>query len=96
MTDVDGLFDADPKKNPAASLIHYRPSIGAAELRMAHRKSKSSQGTGGMHSKLLAADRANRSGIITHLIRGDWPRNLLELAAGRPIGTQVGGRYAAK
>jgi glutamate 5-kinase len=93
MTDVDGLFDDDPKANADANLIAYTKKIGASELRMAHRKSKSAQGTGGMYSKLLAADRAQKNGIITHLVRGDWPRNLLEIAGGRAIGTQVGGIY---
>jgi glutamate 5-kinase len=96
MTDVDGLFDHDPKKNPHASLIAYRKKIGESELKMAHRNSKSKEGTGGMYSKLLAADRASRAGIVTHLVRGDWPKNLLEIASGRPVGTQVGGRYEIK
>jgi len=91
MTDVDGLFDSDPKKNPSASLIAYRKRLGAAEMKMAHRKSKTTQGTGGMYSKLLAADRASRAGIVTHLVRGDSPRNLLQIAAGLGLGTQVGG-----
>jgi glutamate 5-kinase len=92
MTDVDGLFDDDPKSNPKASLITYRKKIGAAEMAMAHKKAKSAQGTGGMYSKLLAADRAGKAGIVTHMVRGDWPRNLLEVAAGKAIGTQIGGK----
>jgi glutamate 5-kinase len=91
MTDVDGLFDDDPKKNPKASIITYRKKISKTEMAMAHKKAKSEQGTGGMYSKLLAADRANKAGIITHMVRGDWPRNLLEVAAGKAIGTQIGG-----
>jgi glutamate 5-kinase len=92
MTDVDGLFDDDPKSNPKASLITYRKKIGAAEMAMAHKKAKSAQGTGGMYSKLLAADRAGKAGIVTHMVRGDWPRNLLEVAAGKAVGTQIGGK----
>jgi glutamate 5-kinase len=91
LTDVDGLYDADPKKNPKASLIKYRKVLGKTELKMAHRNAKSKHGTGGMYSKLLAADRAVRAGLITHLVRGDWPNNLLELAKGEVIGTQIGG-----
>ncbi len=92
MTDVDGLFDDDPKTNPKASLITYRKKVSEAEMKMAHKKSKSAQGTGGMYSKLLAADRANRAGIVTHMVRGDWPKNLLEVASGKAIGTQIGGK----
>jgi glutamate 5-kinase len=91
---VDGLFDSDPKKNPKAQLIHHRAKIGARELQAAA-KGKSAVGTGGMYSKLLAADRASRHGIVTHLVRGDCPNNLLEIANGHPVGTQVGGRYGS-
>ncbi|MEK6553971.1 MAG: glutamate 5-kinase, partial [Bdellovibrionota bacterium] len=91
LTYLDGVFNDDPKKNPRAELIHYRRRIGKGELKMAFGKSKTLQGTGGMYSKLLAADLASRAGIPTHLVRGDWPRNLLEIAAGRGIGTQIGG-----
>jgi glutamate 5-kinase len=91
LTDVDGLFDSDPKKNPKARLIEYRKKIGKAEMKMAHANAKSTHGTGGMYSKLLAADRSSRAGITTHLVRGDLPNNLLLLAAGKTIGSQIGG-----
>lgn len=94
MTDVDGLYDSDPKSNPRASLIGYRKKLGAQEMKMAHRKAKSEQGTGGMYSKLLAAQRASQNGIVTHMVRGDAPRNLLLIAEGATIGTQVGGHAA--
>jgi glutamate 5-kinase len=91
LTDVDGLFNDDPKTNPQAELVRYRDKVGKTELKMAFGKSKTQQGTGGMYSKLLAAELASREGISTHFVRGDWPRNLLEIAAGRGIGTQIGG-----
>lgn len=90
LTDVDGLFDSDPSKSKKASLIHYRERVGEAEFLMARNKAKSVQGTGGMYSKLLAADQASRKGIVTHFVRGDYPRNLLEIAAGKTVGTQIG------
>lgn len=96
MTDVDGLFDADPKSNPAAKLIEHCLRIGKTEHRLVNRKTKSSQGTGGMHSKLLAADQAQRQGIVVHLVRGDQPNNLLTIAAGSSIGTQIGGRIGSQ
>ncbi len=91
LTDVDGLYDRDPKKDRDARLISYCRNIGERERRMANKKSKSSVGTGGMFSKIFAADRANRSGVVTHLVRGDLPNNLLDIADGIPIGTQIGG-----
>ena len=93
MTDVDGLYDTDPKRNPKAQLIAYRAKIGSAERRMASRKSVSSVGTGGMASKWGAAHRAQVQHIPTHLVRGDLPNNLLDIASGKSIGTQIGGRY---
>ncbi len=92
MTDVDGLYDKDPNVHPSATRIAHVKKISAREMKMAHPKAKSAQGTGGMYSKLLAAQRAGASGIVTHMVRGDLPRNLLHIAAGQAIGTQVGGR----
>lgn len=89
LTDVDGLYDGDPKKDRKARLISYRSKIGARELALA--KGKSTVGTGGMLSKLLAAQRAERAGIVTHMVRGDAPGNLLALADGERLGTQIGG-----
>ncbi len=91
LTDVDGLYDSDPKKNHKAKLIQYRQRIGSSEIKMANKNSKSALGTGGMYSKLLAAKNANQSGVVCHLVRGDSPKNLLEIASGHPIGTQIGG-----
>jgi glutamate 5-kinase len=91
LTDVDGLFEEDPKKNPKAKLLSHVDKIGAKELNLANRKSKSARGTGGMFSKLNAAEKARKEGLITHLVRGDWPNNLLLIAQGQGPGTQIGG-----
>jgi glutamate 5-kinase len=91
LTDVDGLFDADPRSSPGAKLIPYRKAIAKSDLSLAGKKSGSGRGTGGMYSKLLAAQNASKQGIVTHLLRGDYPLNLLLLAEGERIGTQVGG-----
>lgn len=96
LTDVEGLFDRDPKKHLAAKLIEYMPTIRSQDLKLANPKSVSARGSGGMYSKLLASQKANKSGIITHLVRGDLPRQLLEIAKGHAIGTQIGGRYVSK
>ncbi len=95
LTDVDGLYEADPKRHPQAKRIAYRQRLSAKDHAMAKHNSKASIGTGGMRSKLLAAGRACHQGIVTHLVRGDWPNNLLEIAAGRALGTQIGGRLVA-
>ena len=92
MTDVDGLFDKDPSNHANAQLIPYCKKIGALERKMAHPKAVSVQGRGGMYSKLLAAERARKERITTHFVRGDAPHNLMQLAAGAKVGTQIGGR----
>lgn len=92
LTDVDGLYDADPKKNPSAEIIPYRATITSKDLALAGKRAGSVRGTGGMYSKLMAAQHASRAKIVTHLVRGDWPHNLLLLADGKTLGTQIGGR----
>src|SRR5690606_10801649 len=91
LTDVDGLYDADPKTNPSAQLISYRKSVLKSDLERVKGYTTSLHGTGGIYSKLLAAKNALKSGIITHLIRGDSPRGLLMIAEGQTIGTRIGG-----
>ncbi len=93
LTDVEGLFTGNPQTDRYASLIPYCKSVSAKERRMTKGRSTSKYGVGGMFSKLMAADRANKNGIVTHLVRGDIPNNLLEIASGRIIGTQIGGRH---
>ena len=92
LTDVDGLFDSDPRSNPDAKMIRYRGKLSSDDFKKAGKKSGSGRGTGGMYSKLLAAQNAVKHGITTHLVRGDWPQNLLLLAKGERIGTQIGGK----
>lgn len=96
MTDVDGLFDKDPNSHPDAHLIPYCAKITAKERKLADPKAVSAMGRGGMYSKLIAADRAARKNIVTHMVRGDLPNNLIAIALGQPVGTQIGGRFAAK
>lgn len=92
LTDVDGLYEKDPRQDPLAEMIPYLKAIKENDLKLAGKKPGSSRGTGGMFSKLLAAKNAGSKGIVTHLVRGDFPQNLLLLARGQAVGTQVGGK----
>lgn len=96
LTDVNGLYDADPRKNPKAKLIPYREKITNDDFKRAGSTGGTSRGTGGMYSKLLAADFALKHDIVTHLVRGDWPQNLLQIAEGELLGTQVGGKLFSR
>lgn len=93
MTDVEGLFDSNPAKNPKARLIPHCAKVTKAEFSLADKKATSKVGTGGMYSKLLAAEKARQAGLVTHLVRGDLPNNLIQIAKGHALGTQIGGRY---
>lgn len=95
LTDVDGLYEADPRKDPTAKLIPYRVKVTNKDLAMAGRGGGTARGTGGMFSKLLAAQLAGKEKITTHLVRGDHPQNLLILAAGGELGTRIGGPLRA-
>jgi glutamate 5-kinase len=96
LTDVEGLFDSDPRKNPAARLVPELTGVAPSAIRRLQKESKgqagTSHGTGGMLSKLMAAKFASDQGVRTHLVRGDEQNVLLGLAAGHRIGTVVNPR----
>ncbi|MDR3607985.1 MAG: glutamate 5-kinase [Oligoflexia bacterium] len=94
LTDVDGLYERDPKQDPKAKLISNLPKIAPSLLKelasSEARRKKGGRGTGGIYSKVRAAGEASRHGIDTWLIRGDRPSVLLDVARGKAIGTHVG------
>ena len=89
LTDVAGLYDADPKRVPSARRIERLDGVPARHLETVDRGAGSSRGTGGMYSKLKAADEATRGGIQTWLVQGDLPGVLLEVAQDHAIGTRI-------
>lgn len=89
LTDVQGLYSADPNKNPDAKLISHLTSITKKDLQKSGLRGGSSRGTGGMYSKLLAAQLASKNGIETFLVKGDLPSVLLDLAKGINHGTRI-------
>lgn len=93
LTDVDGLHDSDPRKNPSARLVTELPGVSRKIIRRlesdAGTRSGTSRGTGGMYSKVLAAKLATDAGIEAHLVKGDESNVLVELATGHLVGTRV-------
>lgn len=86
LTDQEGLYEEDPRKNPTAKLV----SIGRADdpaLQAMAGGSGSSVGRGGMITKVRAAQRAARSGCNTVIAYGRLPEVLSRIAAGDTIGT---------
>ena len=88
LTDQAGLFTADPRSNPQAELVKTVDTEEIpAELWQAAGGSKSGLGTGGMTTKLQAADLARRSGSTCVIASSQEPDVLIRLAAGEKIGT---------
>jgi glutamate 5-kinase len=88
LTDVEGLFDSDPKSNPNARLIHTLDRVSSTLLSSTEKRAGSSRGTGGMYSKLKAAQEATQSSIETWLVKGDVPNILPRVARNERIGTR--------
>ncbi len=86
LTDQPGLYTADPRKDPAATLVE-RANAGDPALEAMAGGAGSSLGRGGMITKILAAQRAGRSGAHTAIAWGREPDLLVRLFAGESIGT---------
>jgi glutamate 5-kinase len=86
LTDQKGLYTADPRKDPAASLVH-EARAGDPALEAMAGGAGSSIGRGGMLTKILAARRAAGSGASTVIAWGREPDVLIRLASGEGIGT---------
>ncbi len=90
-TDLPGLFNADPRIDPTATLIHDVPVIDDDVWALAGDPG-SHRGTGGMRTKIQAADLATRTGIDVIIAAGDAPNVVLEAAMGNSIGTRLHAR----
>ena len=86
LTDQTGLYSADPRKDPAARLVHEAKAADPALEAMAG-GAGSSLGRGGMITKILAAKRAAGSGASTVIAWGREPDVLVRLTRGESIGT---------
>ncbi len=86
LTDQAGLFSADPRKDPYATLVR-EAEAGAPELEKIAGGAGSDIGLGGMLTKVLAAKRAARSGAHTVIASGREEQVLVRLARGEHIGT---------
>ena len=87
-TDIDGLFDANPRTNPQATLLADVAELTPEVFAMAG-GSGSSVGTGGMRTKLEAAAKAGAAGIDTVLFNGRRAEVLRGLAHDQLEGTRI-------
>jgi glutamate 5-kinase len=86
LTDIGGLYTADPHYNPEAQLIRRVDKIDAEIERMAC-DTASTQGTGGMATKIEAAKLATSSGVNVVIAAGREPDILVRVSQGEDIGT---------
>lgn len=91
LSDIDGLFDGDPRKNPDAKLIDTVEKIDEHIISLGG-VSGSNLGTGGMATKLRAAQMATAAGCEMVIANGQSPEVLYDVAAGKRVGT----RFSAK
>ena len=91
LSDIDGLYTADPHADTDAKLISRVEAITPEILALAG-GSGSHLGTGGMATKLRAAQRVNAAGIDMVIANGSDPDILYQIVDGAPAGTRFIGR----
>jgi glutamate 5-kinase len=91
LTDIDGLYTADPRNDPSARLVGEVTDFeGLSDVEIGH--TTSPLGSGGMRSKVVAAEMATSAGIPTVIGSGLTPGTIERAWAGERVGT----RFAAQ
>lgn len=91
LSDIDGLYTADPHTHPEATLIAEIPALTREIWELAG-GSGSSLGTGGMSTKLQAADICTQAGCDMVIANGSSPSVLYDIADGKPVGSRFRGK----
>jgi glutamate 5-kinase len=86
MTDIDGLYSADPRTNPDAKLIPLVEEI-TDEMEVSAKGTGNSFGKGGMVTKLTAASVCKADNIPVVITNGNNPSNLHDVISGKSVGT---------
>lgn len=86
LSDVDGLYTTDPHKNSSATLIPVIKEINSEILSMAG-GSSTSCGSGGMKTKLEAAQMATSAGTAMVIMNGNNPARIQDIFKGKAVGT---------
>ncbi len=87
LSDIDGLYTADPHTHPEAVLLHRVTKIDD-EIRALAGVSNGTQGTGGMVTKLRAAEICLNSGCDMVIANGNDPEGLYAILDGQEVGTR--------
>ena len=91
LSDIDGLYTADPHKDPNAKLLSFVGAI-TDEIRSLGGGSAGNQGTGGMATKLRAAEICLNAGCDMVITNGKRPDDLYDILSGKAVGTTFSGR----
>ena len=94
LSDIEGLYTADPHKDPDAVLIREVAAI-TPDIEALAGGAGSGQGTGGMVTKLRAARRVTQQGIPMIIANGADPLCLYDIVEGKPVGTRFLGNAQA-
>ncbi len=86
LSDIDGLFDSNPAENPSAKLIPVVEEVNAQIYALAG-GAGSRRGTGGMITKLKAAEIVNPKGIDMIITNGASPERIYDIFEGKQVGT---------
>lgn len=86
LSDIDGLYTADPHTHPEAALLHHVARVDD-HIREIAGISNSTQGTGGMVTKLHAAEICLGCGCKMVIANGNNPGNLYDILEGKTVGT---------
>ena len=86
LSDIDGLYDSNPKENPNAKLLPLITTLNE-EIKAMAGDSNSKFGTGGMATKIKAAEIALNSGVNMVIAQGEKPENLIKIVRGEDLGT---------
>ncbi len=87
LSDIDGLYDADPRTNAEAKLIRQVERI-TPELKKMAGGAGTWRGTGGMATKLTAAELATAAGVEMIITNGARMEGLYDIMEGREVGTR--------
>ena len=86
LSDIDGLYDSNPQENPHAKLIPVVNGVDESIYAIAG-GAGSRRGTGGMITKLKAAEIVNPAGIDMIITNGAYPERIYDIFEGKSVGT---------
>ena len=91
LSDIEGLYTADPRKDPDATLISLVEEV-TPEVEALAGGAGSSLGTGGMATKLRAAKMVTAAGCDMIIANGEHPECLYDIVEGKAVGTRFLGK----